>query len=79
MKRIVPFLTAIILTATACGPNIYKAADFNDRTASHKSVAILPAKTIISLRPNEVKRMTREQIKENEDNTGFSVQDRMYS
>jgi hypothetical protein len=79
MRKILPFLTAIVLMGTACGPTIYKAQDFDDRTASHKLVAILPADVSISLRPNEMKRTTAAQIHQNEEKTGFSIQDKMYS
>jgi hypothetical protein len=73
----------IILAATiffiGCGPTIYKVADFSDKTSSHKTVAILPGEVHIQLRPNEMKKITTEQIKEMEEATGKNIQDKMYT
>jgi hypothetical protein len=69
----------LLLVFTSCGPTIYKASNFSDVTASHKTVAILPTKVNIQLRPNEMKKTTQEQINQSQETTGLSIQDRMYS
>ncbi len=79
MKRSFVALSTLILFITGCGPTIYKAEDFDSRTANHKIVAILPADVIIQLRPNDMKKMTGEQLRETERKTGESIQDKMYS
>jgi hypothetical protein len=74
-------LALIVLTALlfGCGPTIYKAQDFDTRTASHKTVAILPAEVSINLRPNEMKKITPEQLRESEQKTSSLIQDKMYT
>ncbi len=79
MKRSLFALGLLALIITSCGPTIYKAQDFDSRTASHKIVAILPADVIIQLRPNEMKKTSAEQLRETEQKTGESIQDKMYS
>jgi len=63
----------------ACSPKIYKTNDFESVASRHKIVAILPSDVTISLRPNQAKKVTEEDIRKNEESTGLSVQDRMYS
>ena len=67
------------MVLASCGPTIYKAQDFDNRTANHKTVAILPAEVSIQLRPNEMKNTSAEQLKNMEKNTGETIQDKMYS
>jgi uncharacterized protein YxeA len=78
MKKLFIALTALIIFAS-CGPTIYKAQNFDDQTASHKTVAILPSEVNIQLRPNEMKKTTPEQISQAQENTGKDIQDKMYS
>ncbi|MBI2730341.1 MAG: hypothetical protein HYX40_06270 [Sphingobacteriales bacterium] len=47
--------------------------------AKHKIVALLPADVSIKLRPNEAKKTSAEDIAKNEESTGYSIQDKMYS
>ncbi|MDB5202172.1 MAG: hypothetical protein JWQ27_1581 [Ferruginibacter sp.] len=79
MKRTLFVLGVIAMLATSCGPTIYKAENFDDRTASHKIVAILPAEVDITLRPNEMRKTSMEQIHESEEKTGLTIQDKMYT
>jgi hypothetical protein len=72
-------LYGALILLSSCGPTIYTTNEFADKTSAHKTVAILPAEVNISLRPNELKNATRESIKESEEKTGFSIQDKMYS
>lgn len=80
MKRLFTITTALfILLLQACGPTIYKTADFESKTASHKTVAILPAEVFIQLRPNEMKKLNADQLAEMQRKTGETIQDKMYS
>ena len=64
---------------SACGPKIYKSESFDDVTAKHKIVAILPAEVTISLRPNQAKKMSAEDLEKTRESTGYAIQDKMYS
>lgn len=79
MKKLFTILPAVVLFLVSCGPKIYKAPDFESKTAAHKTVAILPAEVYIQLRPNEMKKTSNEQLKEMQEKTGRNIQDRMYS
>lgn len=75
------YFTLIVLTIcglAACTPKIYQSPDFDKVTRRHKLVAILPADVAIHLRPNQMKNLTSEQIKEQEENTGYEIQEAMY-
>ncbi len=71
------FSLAFVLAA--CGPKIYKSAEFDTALARHKTVAILPAEVTTRLRPNEAKRLTTEQLEDINKKTGYDIQDKMYS
>ena len=62
-----------------CAPTIYKVKDFSSKTAAHKTVAILPADVQIQLRPREMKKTTEEQMRRLEEQTGKTIQDKMYT
>jgi hypothetical protein len=79
MKRLSLAISAILILATSCGPKIYKSAEFESVATKHKIVAILPADVSIKLRPNEAKKMTAEEMQKNEETTGLTIQDKMYS
>src|SRR4051794_29000479 len=79
MKRITLAVAALALFATSCGPKIYKSEEFESVTTKHKIVAILPADVNIKLRPVEAKKLTPEDMLKNEETTGLSIQDKMYS
>ena len=79
MKKLFTLLAAAIIVLTSCGPKIYKTNDFESKTASHKTVAILPADVFIQLRPNEMKKLSETQLAELQRKTGQNIQDRMYS
>ena len=69
----------IIFYETGCGPEVQRSASFDKIAATHRLVAILPADVSISLRPNQAKNLTDEQLASNEKETGYSVQEKMYS
>lgn len=75
---LIPFVLLMLL-ATSCGPKIYKSNEFDDVTAKHKIVAILPADVTIMLRPNQSKKMTAEELEKNRESTAYAIQDKMYS
>ena len=79
MKRLVIPFAALLLFAGACGPKIYKSNEFDDVTAKHKTVAILPAEVSIKLRPNEAKKTSLDEMEKNRQSTGYAIQDKMYS
>jgi hypothetical protein len=78
MKRLLFFVTCLPFILTACGPQIYKSNQFSSVATTHKTVAILPAIVSIQLRPNEAKKVNPEDIRKNEESTGYSIQDQMY-
>jgi hypothetical protein len=63
----------------SCGPKIYKSKEFDTAFAKHKTVAVLPAEVTSRLRPSEAKKITAEQIEEQNEKTGYDIQDKMYS
>ncbi len=78
MQKYLP-ISLLLMTLVACGPQIYKATDFNDVASTHKTVAILPADVSIKLRPNEAKKISPEDLQKNVESTGYAIQDKMYS
>lgn len=79
MKKFLNPFFASLLLISACGPKIYKSTAFDDVTAKHKIVAILPADVSISLRPNQSKKTSVEEMEKNRQATGYAIQDKMYS
>jgi hypothetical protein len=74
-------LLAILVMAmgfASCGPSIYKSSNFTDVAATHKTVAIIPADVMISLRPNQAKKITPEQLEQNVESTAYAIQEKMY-
>ena len=76
MKKVI--FAALSVVLFSCGPKIYKSADFSSALSKHKTVAILPAQVNISLRPNEAKKLTAEQIEDLATKTGYDIQEKMY-
>ena len=79
MKKIFIPLVSLLLFLSACGPKIYKSNEFDDVSAKHKTVAILPADVTIMLRPNQSKRMSADDLEKNRESTAYAIQDKMYS
>lgn len=78
MKRLL-LIAALPFLFVACGPKIYQSNEFSSVASTHKTVAVLPAIVSIQLRPNQAKKISEEDIKNNELSTGYGVQDKMYS
>ncbi len=72
-------LLVTVVTLVSCGPTIYKSGKMNSAIATHKTVAILPASITMQLRPNEMKKMTADQIDDLTSKTGYDVQEQMHS
>jgi hypothetical protein len=79
MNRNTLYLLILLFFFYGCAPVIYKVKDFSSKTATHKTVAILPADVLIQLRPKEMKNTTAEQILRLEEQTGKTIQDKMYT
>src|SRR6478672_9314439 len=71
-------LAVLAVAICSCGPTIYKADQFSAVASKHKIVAILPSDVTISLRPNEMKKTTPEQLAKNEESTGYAMQEKLY-
>lgn len=71
-------LAVLAVAFCSCGPTIYKADQFSAVASKHKIVAILPSDVAISLRPNEMKKTTPEQLARNEESTGYAMQEKLY-
>src|SRR5690349_12777447 len=78
MKKHFVAMLAMALGLAGCGPSIYKSSDFTNVASTHKTVAIIPADVMISLRPNEAKKITPEQLEQNQSSTGYAIQEKMY-
>ncbi|MEP6711156.1 MAG: hypothetical protein ABJA37_02010 [Ferruginibacter sp.] len=73
------FLLLFVISATiSCSPAIHKAQDFDNRTFSHRIVAILPADVNISLRTNELKNTSVEQFQQAEEKASLNLQNKLY-
>lgn len=77
MKKTLVF-ALLCVALVSCGPQIYKATDFSNVTAKHKTVAILPAEVTMQLRPNDAKKTTPEQLEDMTTKTAYDVQEKMY-
>lgn len=81
MKRLL--LSCMLAMMTFAGiaqtREIYVNPDFATLAKNHKTVAIMPFKTIIRLRPHEAKNMTPEQMAQLENDEGLAVQSALES
>lgn len=73
-------ITFLIISASSIAQtHLYEHPKFEEITANHKVIGILPFKTSITLRPKDMKSMTNEQIIKMEEDEGMSIQSAMYS
>lgn len=77
MKQVIVY-ALLCLAIVSCGPQIYKASEFSNAAAKHKTVAILPAEVAMQLRPNESKKITPEQLEDMTTKTAYDIQEKMY-
>lgn len=69
----------LALLCTSCGPSIYLANDFRSYAPNHKTVAILPADVTISMRPNQARNTSAEQMRTLQQQTALDFQSRIYA
>lgn len=81
MKNVVSLLVllAISLTAISQTKEIYVNPNFKSLAGDHKTLAILPFKTIIKLRPKQMEKMTTEQFAQLQKDEGLAVQSSLQS
>ncbi len=70
---------SLALFCTSCGPHIYLANDFRSYAPNHKTVAILPADVTISMRPNQARNTSAEQMRMLQQQTALDFQSRIYA
>ena len=78
MKKHLLAMLVMAVGFASCGPSIYKSSNFTNVASTHKTVAIIPADVMISLRPNEAKKITPEQLEQNQQATAYAIQEKMY-
>lgn len=78
-KGIITLVFLTISFFSTAQTNLYEHPQFEQITANHKVIGILPFKTSITLRPKDMKSMTNEQIIKMEEDEGMSIQSAMYS
>jgi len=78
MKQKLILLLVAAVFLTSCGPQIYKAANFEKIRKNQKILAILPFKATVDLKKLP-KGTTVESLKESNKSTGYSVQSNIYS
>lgn len=79
MKKTLTILSLLITSALFAQTKLYVHPDAEDYVANTKTLAILPLKTTVKLRPKELKDFTSEQITEMENAEALSIQKAMYS
>ena len=79
MKKLSILLTLLISTALCSQTKLYVHPDAKKYVANTKTIAILPLKVQVKLRPKELKDFTPEQIVEMGKNEALDIQKAMYS
>ncbi len=79
MKNKLFFIAFIVSTTILSQTNLYENPEFDKIAKNHKSIAILPFKATVKLRPKEMAKMTADQFKRLEKSEGKSIQTAMYS
>jgi hypothetical protein len=72
------FLATLTLVLASCGPTIYLAPNFEKVKSNHNLLAILPFDVLITMK-NLPKDVTPEMLKDQEKNTGYSIQSHSYT
>ena len=73
------FIALFSMSAYAQTREIYVNDDFRALAKDHKTVAIIPFKTIIKLRPKQMEKMTPEQFVQLQKDEGLAVQSAVHS
>ncbi|GGG34817.1 hypothetical protein GCM10011532_18170 [Christiangramia forsetii] len=67
------------LNSALAQTNLYQHPEFDQKTADHKIIAIIPFDASVNLRPKQMKDMSPEQMTNLEKDEGLSIQSAMYS
>ena len=78
-KLITTCLFLVIAFSFNAQTNLYENPQFDEIAKSHKTIAIVPFKTQVKLRPKQMKDMTNEQLHRIEKAEGEGIQSAMYS
>ncbi|WP_405608981.1 hypothetical protein [Polaribacter sp. Asnod1-A03] len=79
MKKILFLLILIVSPIVLAQTSLYENPEFDEIAKSHKSIAILPFKTTVKLRPKQMEEMTPETLLKLEIAEGKSIQLAMFS
>jgi hypothetical protein len=80
MKKKITTLTLLLLTCIFYSQtNLYENPKFDSIAKNHKSIAILPFKATVKLRPKQMEKMSADQFKKLEISEGKGIQAAMYS
>ena len=80
MKRIFMFIFMLCLSFVApAQTHFYENPDFDQLTAGHEIIAIVPFSASVNLRPKQMKDISTEQLAKMEESEGLSIQSAMYS
>ena len=78
MRKSIPIVIMLCIIATACsGPHYFLAPDFNTKTATHKTVAIIPFEMIFA--GKKPKKLTDDEIKKIEEGESQAFQMSLYN
>lgn len=78
-KLFMAMLFLFNLNSAMAQTNLYQHPEFDQLTADHKIIAIIPFQASVNLRPKQMKEMTAAQMQELEESEGLSIQSAMYS
>lgn len=79
MKKIVGLFLVLVSFVANAQTNLYENPQFDEIAKKHKSIAILPFKATVKLRPKQMEKMTTDQFKRLELTEGKSIQTAMFS
>lgn len=79
MKKGLTILFLLTMTLSFAQTNLYEHPNFKTIAQNHQTIAILPFKAIIKLRPKQMKDMSEEQLRKIETDEGLAVQNALHS
>lgn len=80
MKKLLLFAILIVtFSKTISQTHLYEHPQFDSIAKNHKSIAIIPFKTQVKLRPKKIKEITEEQLANLEKSEAFGLQSGMHS
>ena len=75
MSVVFACLSFVVLAQT----HLYENPDFDQLTAAHQIIGIVPFKASVTLRPKQMKDISPEQLAKMEESEGLSIQSAMHS